>query len=278
MSDPIQPVPSLREPPTDAPTDPLAPVPDAPTATGQSNSSAPAAKEGDNAAPIDWRVLVDRVLAFLSSASNETLGACLFGLGAGTYLILGRVGLILIGVVAGVALHASWESHAHGDIGGDKSREARRKKELGLDVAHRVLSWRDKRVQDTGKDEDDVDLSVKLYSGQELDFADFRPETAAALTELTDAVIRDYVKYAREIQLYMYTSNETQVVVQPYHSHRKCLSQLVPPDVGCLSSVHVYTPFPKATSRHVCRLRDQIILFHDHLLLRALQCHLGESR
>ncbi|KAJ4303225.1 hypothetical protein N0V90_002118 [Kalmusia sp. IMI 367209] len=196
MSDPFQSVPSLREPPSDAPGDPLAP--DAATAAAATSEktqlpdSTP--KDKETSPPIDWKVLVDRALHFLSTASNETLGACLVGLGAGTYLILGRVGLILIGVVGGVALHATWESHARGHIGGETSQEARRR-ELGVDIAHRVLEWRDKKVQDGGKDEDDADPTVKLYSGQELDFSDFRPETAAALTELTDAVIRDYVKW-----------------------------------------------------------------------------------
>lgn len=215
MSDTIQPVPDLREPPTDAPApaptsapqDPLAPVPDTSAA---SKPPEHAAKGSDTAPPFDWRALVDAALDFLSTASNETLGACLFGLLGGTYLILGRVGLVLIGIAGGVVLHATWESHAQGDLHGpDQTREARRR-ELGVDVAHRLLSRRDRRGQD-GKDDndDDADLRVRLYSGQELDFSDFRPETAAALTELTDAVIRDYVKYARarKTNMLMYLSN-----------------------------------------------------------------------
>ncbi|KAF2445979.1 hypothetical protein P171DRAFT_520681 [Karstenula rhodostoma CBS 690.94] len=194
MSDPIEPVPSLRDPPPAAPTDPLVPVPDAPDAAEETPPREEAPKDAANASPLDWRALLDRALVFLSTASNETLGACLVGLGVGTYLILGRVGLILIGVVGGVALHATWEGHAHGHHGPEKSQELRRK-ELGVDIAHRVLSWREKRDKANDQDDDDADLSVKLYSGQELDFSDFRPETAAALTELTDAVIRDYVKW-----------------------------------------------------------------------------------
>src|SRR6266480_6019842 len=46
----------------------------------------------------------DRAIDFLSSASNETLGACLVGLGATTYFILGRVGLVVIGVAGGIVL------------------------------------------------------------------------------------------------------------------------------------------------------------------------------
>ncbi len=41
--------------------------------------------------------ITNRVLQFLSTASNETLGACVVGLCASTYLVLGRAGLLLLG-------------------------------------------------------------------------------------------------------------------------------------------------------------------------------------
>ncbi|KAF2823076.1 hypothetical protein CC86DRAFT_329625 [Ophiobolus disseminans] len=155
-------------------------------------------KATPNAQSFDLKALTDRTLQFLATASNETLGACLVGLSAGTYLILGRVGLVLIGVVGGVVLHATWEGNAQsGGHGADKGRsnEARRR-ELGMDIAQRVLDWRNTSAQAKGRhEEDDSDLSLKLYSGKPLDFSDFKPETAAALTELVDAVIRDYVKW-----------------------------------------------------------------------------------
>lgn len=141
-------------------------------------------------ANIDLKKLTDRALHFLATASNETLGACLVGLGASTYLVLGRVGLILMGMVGGVVLHASWDT-THGDkvpaIDG-------RKRETGTEILRKVLDWRENVLQDKEKDADDTD--VRLYAGKDLDFSEFRPETGAALTELTDAVIRDYVKYA----------------------------------------------------------------------------------
>ncbi|KAJ4992915.1 px domain-containing protein [Stagonosporopsis vannaccii] len=153
-------------------------------------------KDAEQPPPFDVKALTDRALHFLATASNETLGACLVGLGAGTYLILGRVGLVLIGVVGGVVLHATWEGQSHNGDGGEqkgKSNEAR-KRELGAHVAHRILDWRDKKERQDG-DEDSSELSLKLYSGKHLDYSGFKPETAAALTELTDAVIRDYVKW-----------------------------------------------------------------------------------
>ncbi|KAF1848700.1 uncharacterized protein K460DRAFT_415217 [Cucurbitaria berberidis CBS 394.84] len=189
MTDPVQAPPSPRdsgvEKPHDSPISSVAQMPEP-------------RKTPDSSPALDIKRLTDRALHFLATASNETLGACLVGLGAGTYLILGRVGLVLIGVVGGVVLHATWEGRmqdvGHGEKAG-KGTEARRR-ELGVDIAHRVLDWRETRTQGESKyEESDSDLSLKLYSGKKLDYSDFRPETAAALAELTDAVIRDYVKW-----------------------------------------------------------------------------------
>ncbi|KAK4978964.1 hypothetical protein LTR42_001464 [Elasticomyces elasticus] len=130
------------------------------------------------------QTVTDRTLDFLSHASNETLGACLVGLSATTYLVLGRVGLVIIGVAGGVVLHATWERHNSGD---DKTDE--RKREIGVDVAQRVLAWRSSRPAEEQQD------STKVFANQQLDFSSFGPETAAALTTFTDAVIKDYVHY-----------------------------------------------------------------------------------
>lgn len=144
---------------------------------------------------IQARDLTTRALEFLSNASNETLGACIVGLGAVTWLVLGRVGLVLIGIVGGVVLHATWE----GEIGSnenDEARtlEARKRREKGLDIAARILDWKERRegrleldgVRDTP---DAVPLE------KELDFAGFPPDTKNALTNLVDSIIRDYVKW-----------------------------------------------------------------------------------
>ncbi|KAI9653054.1 MAG: hypothetical protein M1831_006261 [Alyxoria varia] len=137
----------------------------------------------------------DKGLRFLSNASNETLGACLVGLGATTYFVLGRVGLILIGVVGGVALHATWEStgsSAHD--GGSKAREAARRREVGADVAKRVLDWQ--ATRSVARNEEDKQWSDQASGNiKRTDYSDFRPETASALTVLTEAIVRDYVKW-----------------------------------------------------------------------------------
>lgn len=182
-------------------------------------------KGTQNAPSLDVKALTDRALQFLATASNETLGACLVGLSAGTYLILGRVGLVLIGVVGGVVLHATWEgSVQHGEDGENKGKTPEtRRRELGMDIAHRVLDWRNTKSQEDGMHEDDSDLSLRLYSGKPLDFSEFQPETAAALTELTDAVIRDYVKYV-PCKLSIYLSNIVQVVVLASTACRRSIS------------------------------------------------------
>ncbi|KAL2039724.1 hypothetical protein N7G274_007583 [Stereocaulon virgatum] len=136
------------------------------------------------------RDLTSRLLDFLSNASNETLGACVVALGATTWLILGRVGLVMIGLVGGVVLHATWDGS--GQIGmNDEARvsEVRKRREKGLDVAARVLDWRERtRAEKESK-------TFTESSQMRLDFSDFQPETRAALTDLTDAVVRDYVKW-----------------------------------------------------------------------------------
>ncbi|KAI4089965.1 MAG: hypothetical protein LQ344_005066 [Seirophora lacunosa] len=137
--------------------------------------------------------VLDQLLRWLSTASNEVLGACLAGLGATTYFVLGRVGLVLIGLVGGIVLHATWEENAsQSDAHADGMKErARRKREDGLKILHKVLDWRREC-----KSFDTDDIQVLTAAQKQLDFSNFKPATGAALTALTDAVIRDYVKYA----------------------------------------------------------------------------------
>ncbi len=137
------------------------------------------------------RALTSQILDFLSNASNETLGACIIALGATTWLILGRLGLVLIGIVGGVVLHATWERDGQGHTADEANALEGRRREKGLDVVGRVLDWRQKTKGGTGPDD------LEVPSQRTLDFSGFRPETSAALTGLTDAVVRDYVKYVR---------------------------------------------------------------------------------
>lgn len=140
------------------------------------------------------RAFQNSALHFLSTASNETLGACAVGLAASTYLVLGRLGLVLIGAVGGIVLHATWEgqdgSHADGEA---QDKQSKRRRELGIEVAKRALDWRDQKHLEASGEHSATEVS-EAPTG-ELDFTDFQPETQAALNEFTDAIVRDYVKW-----------------------------------------------------------------------------------
>jgi hypothetical protein len=134
--------------------------------------------------------LTDKALHFLSHASNETLGACLAGVGAATYLVLGRVGLVIIGVAGGVVLHATWEGIRNDDRDeATKRAEREKRREAGVEVAKRVLDWVSTRKEDVSSED------VRIFAAQGLDYSGFEPETRIALTAFTDAVIKDYVHY-----------------------------------------------------------------------------------
>ena len=140
------------------------------------------------------RELTSQILHFLSHASNETLGACVVGLGAITYVLLGRIGLILIGMFGGVILHAAWEENSSEGKGGtSKTAESRKRREKGLEIIQRVLDLRD-RARSEGGAEDDPEIRAPLLSS-ELGFTGFQSSTKRALESFTNAVIRDYVDW-----------------------------------------------------------------------------------
>ena len=132
--------------------------------------------------------LTNKVLHFLSTASNETLGACAVGLCASTYFVLGRLGLFIIGLAGGVILHATWEASSSASDTATVET-GKRRKQLGIEVANRLLDWKDSR-----KEALVTEVNEKRTT-KTPDFSGFNPETGSALTTLTDAVIRDYVKY-----------------------------------------------------------------------------------
>lgn len=169
------------------------------TSTDTLSTTLPRAHTSTNAQSLQLSAqrLTDQALQFLSTASNETLGACLVGLGATTYFLLGRVGLVLIGVAGGVVLHATWEGASSTADEEGKARDEKRRKETGLEVVHRVLGQRAQLVTSGGTtDGVESGVDVEIHSGEALNFSDFPPEVRKALDEFTDAVIRDYVKCA----------------------------------------------------------------------------------
>ena len=143
-----------------------------------------------------FHTLADKVLNFLAEASSETLGACIVALCASTYFVLGRVGLVLIGAVGGIALRASWEYNGPNE-GRDwaKATELKRRREVGLDIASRVLQWRHANASVGG---DEAWVGSKDVGGPsetpDLELEGFQPLTKVALAGLTDAIIRDYIK------------------------------------------------------------------------------------
>lgn len=150
----------------------------------------------DTSVAARFQQLADRALQFLSSASNETLGACVVGLGATTYFVLGRIGLVLIGVVGGVVLHATWEQSVQDPKDGEsRAVEIKRRKQIGLDVVSHVLEWR-QMSSERNKEVVEEEEASNFKGGNvvEFNFADFQPSTASAMTGLIDAVVRDYVK------------------------------------------------------------------------------------
>lgn len=141
------------------------------------------------------KVITDTALRFVANASNEALGACAIGLAASTYLVLGRLGLVLIGAFGGVLLQATWDNHGEqGGQGNTPEAVQQRKKELGIEIVKRALDWRDVRKGDaaTADKKDKVEASTTRKT---LDFSEFPTEIATALTAFSDAVIRDYVKW-----------------------------------------------------------------------------------
>ncbi|OJD26813.1 hypothetical protein ACJ73_01801 [Blastomyces percursus] len=134
--------------------------------------------------------LLDQCLQFLSSANNATLA----GLGgvvfATTYFVFGKLSLVLFGAVAGAGLHALWEDYRDCGDGSVNSRPSKRKRELAIEVANRLLSWEESRTADKPSTASDIDISIP-----KLDYSGFQPATAAALHALTDAVIRDYIQW-----------------------------------------------------------------------------------
>ncbi|KAL8795044.1 MAG: hypothetical protein Q9195_002492 [Heterodermia aff. obscurata] len=138
------------------------------------------------------------LLDFISNASNESLGACVVGLGASTYFVLGRIGLVLIGIVGGIVLHATWEYNGqhHGEEDDEaKALELKRRREVGLDVVRRLLDWRESRSRNDEVEQKRLQTTALSSSKPQLDYSNFAPATSAALEALTDAVIRDYIKY-----------------------------------------------------------------------------------
>ena len=145
---------------------------------------------------IPAKELKDSILRFFATSSGESLGGAIAALIVATYILLGRIGLLLIGLVLGVLLHASWEggnSESRVEVPG--SRNPRKRKELALDLADRLLDWpRQKATEGHNVDNNDSrQKTINEGCAPSLDYSAFGPMTSAALRSITDAAIKDYV-------------------------------------------------------------------------------------
>ena len=161
----------------------------------QKTSSLPCADANSASSDISTKArnFTSQILHFLSHATSETLGACIVGLAAITYLVLGRFGLILIGMFGGVILHAAWEDGGSQDEDDTKRTAESRKREKALEIIQRVLDLRDKTSHEKSVDDGGENRAVHFSS--EPDFTGFQPRTKSALESFTNAVIRDYVDW-----------------------------------------------------------------------------------
>lgn len=141
-------------------------------------------QEDGDSDPGQSKGILSSVLYFLSTSSNEAL-LCVFACSiAVIYILLGRLGLILIGTVFGVILHASWEDMINEATGKLNARRG----EFALHIANRLLDWPSRNSPEA------LDTKISRESSMDLDYSTFRPKTAVALKSLTDAAIKDYVK------------------------------------------------------------------------------------
>ena len=137
--------------------------------------------------------LTTRALRFLSTATPETIGGIAVGLAACTYLVLGKVGLVLIGVLGGIVLHATWEGRSPTASSNEDIR-----REKGLDIVKRLLDLRETRTIE--EDEQEKEILGNSFEG-------FQPETGAALNELVEAVIRGMPAVAKLLVMGTFIDN-----------------------------------------------------------------------
>ena len=205
------------------------------------------------------RDLISRVLDFLSNASNETLGACLVALGAATWVVLGRVGLVLMGIIGGIVLHATWETSTQGSADAEAhNKESRKRREKGLEIVARVLDWRDRL-------KDGITLKrAEEVSDKGSDFIGFQPETGVAMLGLTDAIIRDYVKCViAEKSDKLSIANTRQMVVFTSSSTRVFVSIRLPANIDWIFPLGLLSPLSQTARRHIFRLPYEFV-FNRH--------------
>ncbi|RDW90900.1 PX domain protein [Aspergillus mulundensis] len=136
--------------------------------------------------------LMNLALHFLSTCSNETLLLVLACLVGATYIILGRLGLLLIGATLGAALHASWDGGVNNHL---SKTQHPAKKQLSLSIVHKLLDWERSKSVETGENHYDAREPTKEGASDAVDISAVGPITATVLHSLIDAAMRDYVNH-----------------------------------------------------------------------------------
>lgn len=99
-----------------------------------------------------------------------------------TWLLLGNIGLVLLGVVTGTQLHSWWERFR------PAASDASRHQQLGIEIVRRLMSIQStQRPKTPPSGPSDVDELIAHYS-------DFKPATGAALAVAIDEVVEQYVE------------------------------------------------------------------------------------
>ncbi|KAL4916882.1 PXA domain-containing protein [Aspergillus aurantiobrunneus] len=164
-----------------------------PTSNDDTNHGRGSQSGTDNSDGTPLKQLVGMTLQFLSTCCNETLLLILVCLMGATYIILGRLGLLLIGAVLGVALHASWEGAENGHSSASQNSS---RKQLSLNIVHKLLEWKiNQRIETSPNNGNPGEINTENESDMDVDISSLGPMTAAALHLLIDAAVRDYVNY-----------------------------------------------------------------------------------
>lgn len=128
----LEPTPTPLETPTETPsTPPLTPkliLPD------EQNESAPAPASSSSTEQT-FADVAKHVLDFLQHATPETLGGVMVGSTIVLYMVFGSFGLLVVGIMGGVVLHASLEN-----LRPSKARSE------GAAIGGSVVEWLDKKI------------------------------------------------------------------------------------------------------------------------------------
>ena len=131
-----------------------------------------------------------KLLLYLSNGSNETLVATGILLCLLIYILLGRVGLIFVGMLVGVILQASWGEDRpllnKFCSNGQKLRQRR----TNRDLISEILDW---RVEASSSEVNIYKEPAVKSSNSHPVCLQSLPRTTSALENFKDAIIRDYV-------------------------------------------------------------------------------------